>query len=421
MKQNKKMFGHFAIGLTAISLAPLAAHAGDGWYAGAEGGINWLNSEDFNYQGQPVFNAHYSDSYLMGLTAGYAMPNGLRPELALDYRRNSFDSASLPIGSATNLSGREEAYALMTNLWYDLKSSSGLLKTVRPYLGGGVGAARLGVRGLNFNYSLPCCYLPRTPEDINNYQTAFAYQLGAGVGFELAPNLTASADYRFIQTNRSNFETLGTADDARYRAHTAMLGLRYSFGAPAEAPAPQPVQAAVQPEAAPAPPPPAAPASIDSDGDGDGVTDDLDKCPNTPKGFKVDANGCIVEQTLILQSVNFVTNSDQLTDVAKVRLDEIIPGLLGQPDLKVEIGGHTDSRGAKAYNLKLSERRAASVRSYLIAKGVNAANLTSHGFGDQQPIASNKTAEGQAQNRRVEFKVLSTPANVKVENKTGPK
>jgi outer membrane protein OmpA-like peptidoglycan-associated protein len=408
--KKKNAFSSLALGLAAFPLAATTnAHADQGWYAGAEGGINWLNSEDFNYQKQPVFNAHYSDGYLLGLTTGYAMRNGLRPELALDYRRNSIDSISVGTLSTNDLGGRMEAYTLMSNLWYDFKSGEGLLKTVHPYLGGGIGPARLGLRGLN----LP----PLGP--VNNYQTAFAYQLGAGVGFELAPNFTASVDYRFIQTNRANFEAFGTADDARYRAHTAMLGLRYSFGAPAAEPVAQPAPAP-QPQVAPAPTPApvVTPEVAPVDSDGDGVPDNLDKCPNTPKGFKVDANGCIVEQTLILQSVNFVTNSDQLTPEAKQRLDEIIPGLLGQPDLHIEIDGHTDSRGAKAYNLKLSERRAASVRAYLVSKGVNAANLVARGFGDQQPIASNKTADGQAKNRRVEFKIVSQlPPNVKVEKK----
>lgn len=153
------------------------------------------------------------------------------------------------------------------------------------------------------------------------------------------------------------------------------------------------------------------------DSDGDGVPDNLDRCPGTPMGFKVDRDGCIIEQTVSLRSINFEFNQDRLTEPSKETLDKVAMAMKGQPALTVTIGGHTDSLGADAYNMKLSQRRANAVRSYLISTGVPAGNLVAKGYGESTPVADNDSEEGRTQNRRVEFTVLSKPASVKVISK----
>jgi OOP family OmpA-OmpF porin len=90
-------------------------------------------------------------------------------------------------------------------------------------------------------------------------------------------------------------------------------------------------------------------------------------------------------------------------------------GLKKHPRVKVEIQGHTDSTGPAAYNVKLSQRRADAVRSYLIDSGVNGDQLVSRGYGAKEPVASNATVEGRAKNRRVVVFVISNPGDVKVE------
>ena len=121
--------------------------------------------------------------------------------------------------------------------------------------------------------------------------------------------------------------------------------------------------------------------------------------------MKVDAKGCAIEQTVVLQSVNFETNSAVLTGQATHVLDGVGGTLKGQPNINVQIDGHTDSSGTATYNQALSEQRAESVRQYLIGKGVEGTRMTTKGFGETKPVASNKTAEGKAQNRRVEFQI----------------
>ncbi|WP_428310762.1 OmpA family protein [Hydrocarboniphaga sp.] len=144
------------------------------------------------------------------------------------------------------------------------------------------------------------------------------------------------------------------------------------------------------------------------DSDRDGVPDYADKCPNTPYGLKVDAEGCVREaQTIVLQNVNFEFNKATLTADSKTVLDGVATGLKSDPNMKVELAGHTDSKGSDAYNLKLSQNRANSVKAYLVTQGIPASRLTAKGYGETKPVATNDTDEGRAQNRRVEFRVLA--------------
>lgn len=142
-----------------------------------------------------------------------------------------------------------------------------------------------------------------------------------------------------------------------------------------------------------------------TDSDGDGVLDAVDACPGSTVGMVVDATGCLVEQTVTLRSINFETSSAKLMADSRTALDEIARTLKNQPNLKVEIVGHTDNVGNDGYNLLLSQQRAESVRQYLIGKGIAPERMVSIGMGETLPVAGNDTPEGQVANRRVEFKV----------------
>ena len=134
------------------------------------------------------------------------------------------------------------------------------------------------------------------------------------------------------------------------------------------------------------------------DTDRDGVYDYLDKCPGTPRGAKVNDRGCWV-----LERVQFDTAKWSIKAETYPALDEVVAVLKRNPDLKVEIEGHTDIAGSKALNQKLSENRAKVVREYLTKEGINPERLSSAGYGFSRPIASNSTIAGRAKNRRVEL------------------
>jgi len=139
---------------------------------------------------------------------------------------------------------------------------------------------------------------------------------------------------------------------------------------------------------------------IDGDDDGDGILNSVDQCPDSPKGTRVNNVGCPFDRTLLLQGVKFETNKDTLLPESLPILENAIATLKRYPEVNIEVQGHTDSRGSDAYNMDLSARRAATVLKYLKDGGVTN-QLTSRGYGESDPIASNDTDEGRQQNRRV--------------------
>ncbi|MEA9978399.1 MULTISPECIES: OmpA family protein [unclassified Pseudomonas] len=160
----------------------------------------------------------------------------------------------------------------------------------------------------------------------------------------------------------------------------------------------------------------------DGDEDGDGVFDRRDTCPNTPPNTPVDNNGCPLpqypasvkpaepapptEQIITLSdegAVLFAYNKADLTSEARDKLIAIMDSLKSADVVSIKVIGHTDSRGSGPYNQKLSERRAASVATFLISQGFAPAKLSTQGMGKSQPVADNATDEGRAKNRRVEI------------------
>ena len=141
------------------------------------------------------------------------------------------------------------------------------------------------------------------------------------------------------------------------------------------------------------------------DGDNDGVVDRLDECPNSEPGAQVDTVGCELKEEITLPGVNFESNSDRLLPGAANTLDKVVATLKRYPEIKVEIGGHTDSDGEAAYNESLSARRAATVVDYLASRGIDEGRMNAVGYGESQPVADNGTAAGKAENRRVVLKI----------------
>jgi outer membrane protein OmpA-like peptidoglycan-associated protein len=144
------------------------------------------------------------------------------------------------------------------------------------------------------------------------------------------------------------------------------------------------------------------------DTDGDNVPDARDRCPDTPKGEAADANGCTIlfhkgTRSVILRGVNFLPSRATLTPSAREVLRDVASQLVENPQYKVQVSGHTDIRGTRARNLRLSLARARTVETFLEANGVPPAQVSAKGFGPDVPIASNKTAAGRAKNRRVEL------------------
>ena len=140
------------------------------------------------------------------------------------------------------------------------------------------------------------------------------------------------------------------------------------------------------------------------DSDGDGVFDYMDKCPNTPANVKVDKDGCpMTEKLCVTLKVEFDTNKADIKPKFHNEIAKAGDFLKKYPDATGVIEGHTDNKGSKELNDKLSQKRAESVRQYLIDKfGIEASRLSAKGYGFSKPVADNATAEGRAKNRRID-------------------
>ncbi len=139
--------------------------------------------------------------------------------------------------------------------------------------------------------------------------------------------------------------------------------------------------------------------------DGDGVINSRDECPDTPPNTEVDNFGCVFPLIMKLPEVTFRTDSIMLLDGADAALAAAAATLIQNENLEVEVAGHTDSQGDANYNRDLSQRRADTVRNYLVTAGVDEHRISAKGYGEDDPIADNRTAEGRAENRRVELRV----------------
>ncbi|WP_214070372.1 OmpA family protein [Mucilaginibacter sp. dw_454] len=160
------------------------------------------------------------------------------------------------------------------------------------------------------------------------------------------------------------------------------------------------------------------------DDDGDGVANKYDKCPGTPSGTVVDGAGCplkvpapvIREKVIVteadrkvvgeaIKNLEFELGKATIKERSYPTLDRVAD-LLVQKNFSLKLAGHTDNTGSMQLNLALSKDRAEAVKAYLVSKGANASTIEATGYGPNQPIATNKTAAGRQQNRRVEFSLF---------------
>ena len=152
----------------------------------------------------------------------------------------------------------------------------------------------------------------------------------------------------------------------------------------------------------------------DPDNDKDGVLDEEDKCPDKPEivnGYK-DQDGCPdtkpevqVEagKSIVLEGVNFDSGKATLQAGSEEPLGKVLRTLQENPEITLQIQGHTDNQGKAQLNRELSQRRADTVKAWLVEHGVEAARLEAKGFGPDKPLVDNGTADGRARNRRIEF------------------
>lgn len=146
----------------------------------------------------------------------------------------------------------------------------------------------------------------------------------------------------------------------------------------------------------------------DDDNDQDGIADTRDKCPNeaeTTNGYQ-DGDGCPDAVLTELTGINFEMNSARFDAASAALLEKAFQTLNANAAIHVEIAGHTSSEGEPQRNLELSLKRAEAVKEYLVRRGISEERLRTAGYGADQPVAPNSTAEGRSRNRRIEFRIV---------------
>lgn len=354
--------------LCALGLATVSANAADEtgkWYLTPKAGYLWTDND-----------RKVDDDNFYGLGIG----KHISPEWSLEVNgvTGHYDATNVP-GSRLNI----RAFSL------DALRVFARAERVSPFLSIGAG------------------YIKDGPEPVGRSEGSPLAQVGAGLLIDLAENAAGSFVFQLRPEVKARWDFIDTRDNNNFLDYSAGIGFQFAWGAGR---APEAAAPAAEPPPPPTPPPPPPPA----DSDGDGVLDNADQCPGTPRGVAVDAVGCPRKGSVTLKDVNFEFNSAKLTGDSHAVLDGVAADLKKHPRLKVEMEGHTDSVGNDAYNLKLSQKRAESVREYLVSQGLPASQLTAKGFGETKPIASNKTKEGRAENRRVAMSVADNPGDVEV-------
>jgi outer membrane protein len=368
------------LAVAAALAAPVAAHAEEGTYDPGKWlvrvGISQINPDSFNLDLGGAAVVVDSDLTPTG-TIEYMITPHLGTELLLAWPAThglDLDTGSRPLDRVAYVDVLPPTLSLN---WHF--NPNGVF---RPYIGAGV------------NYTLFSGEETRGDGALAGTSLKLDDSVGAAgqVGVDIGQrNWFFNANVRYIDMSskvKVDGASLGTADINPW-VYGIHVGYRFGHMIPA------PVVAA--PVVAPPPPPPPPPAKC-TDEDNDGVCDEADKCPGTPAGTKVDSVGCPLEQTLKLL---FDFDSAELRPESITELERVVKFMGDVPFAKAMVEGHTDSVGADAYNMALSDRRAKAVFDYLSSRGVDPARLSSVGKGETAPIADNATAEGRQENRRV--------------------
>lgn len=345
-----------AVATLGVSSAAMA-QGYNGWYLGARGGVTWLEDSSSTVGGV-AHNIDYDRGYNIGGSVGYQFGGPFRLEAEVVHRKNDVDSYTLGGTRLGGAAGEMSSLALMVNGFYDFQTGTAFT----PYVGLGVGYARISADGITATGA------GVTNSDDDN---KFAYQAIAGLAYQLTPEVSLTADYRYFATQDPKFRlSNGSTLESEYKTHNVMVGLMLRFPEPPPAPKAQPVAAPPPPPPpAAAPPPPPAPA------------------PVVPKTYLVffdfDKSDITPEAARIIK---------QAADDAKkgnVRL--------------IVATGHADRSGPVGYNQRLSERRAAAVKGALVREGVAEGTIQTSGKGETENLVPTADGVREPRNRRVEI------------------
>ena len=331
-------------GAAFVGFSGAAAMAADteGWYVGADAGVNFAQDTKFDSTDKVKFDTGYG---ILG-QVGYDFRGPLRAEAELGWRSNGVNKIN-----AAKAKGSIDPATLMFNVYYDFHNSSAFT----PFLGVGIGAAYLNVDNAR----------PKgVAKGVDDGDRVFAYQGIAGVSYALDNNWSLKGSYHYLRTTDGRFKDKsdGTRADANYKSHALFVGFTYAFGAPVK---PAPV---VTPAAAPQPAPKQTQAPV-------------------AKSYQV----------------FFDFDRSAITPEAKRTIEQAAASAKGPDVTQINLVGHTDAAGPDAYNMALSLRRANAVKAELVKLGIPANEISVVGKGKSDPLVPTADGVREPQNRRVQI------------------
>lgn len=342
MSLNSRLLG--AVAAVAL-LLPFAAQADDGFYLGGNLGAGFPTDSTFD-DGTNTNKVDMDPGFAGILSAGWQFNNGIRLQGEFSARLNDVNDLT-GTGAAAPVTGNMNVYALMADAIYGFNTGT----KFTPYVGAGAGVARVNANNIGTTLSTT----------VDDDDTVFAYQAIAGVEYAIHPNLFAGLDYRYFRTGDTKFTSAAaTSVKGDYENHTVTVGLRYLF--PKAAPLPPAAPVPVTAEAPPAP-------------------------PMVPNNY----------------IVFFDFNKSNLSSEAD-RIVAAAAGNAGQARVTtLEVTGHADRVGSDRYNMRLSQRRADTVKQALVAEGIPADQIVVIAKGESQPLVPTADGVREAQNRRVQI------------------
>lgn len=323
----------------------------------------------------------FDDEVFLDNDTGFSA--GLGFQLA---ERWSVELATFDLDPDSSMGGDVDIDHYRLDLLYDIGDTIG---NWQPFVVGGIGNTEFG----DYNDTLAAVGAGLKYDFNDNWQWRIAARTFAFLGRDL--------EDRDLGVDASLIYFFGGGDDSPARPASAPT--RSTTSAPSRPSSPARTREEVS-EAVPV-----------RDADGDGVADSGDACPETPRTYAVDARGCpipVEEVARVELLVNFDFDRSEVKAEYFDEIEEVTDFMEQYPDVVVELEGHTDSRGTEEYNQGLSERRATAVRQVMIDRfGISGGRITARGFGEGQPIATNDTDAGRAQNRRVITVIIKTLQN----------
>jgi OmpA-OmpF porin, OOP family len=358
-----------ALALSSTLLATPAFARDGAWYVGGEFGAMIVEDQDVDIGNvDNALRLNYDYGYDGGLFVGYDL-GAFRIEAEAAYKKADLEGFNtllrLPGEGLVFPSGRgfaggsASALSFMINGMLDFGDDEG----VSGFVGGGIGMARVKANNQRV--------FANTAPFLDDSDSKLAWQVFAGVRQAISDNIDVTVKYRFFNADKIELVAFnGAESELRFRSHSLLGGLTFNFGGdvpPPPEPEPIPEPIPVPPPVTPEPPPPPAP--------------------------------CVAGPFMVF----FDWDRDEITPQASAILDNAASAYQTCGQAQVMIAGHADRSGSDQYNVGLSQRRAANVRSYLAGRGIPDGVMTTEAFGESRPLVETADGVREPQNRRVEI------------------